>query len=279
MSINSSIVKSFSEMERSSEHSHSGMSGGRSKRVGSKDFKENSGSLPSLSRKQAQSLPHSTNLGALIGIPNPNVSQNVMISIIEDPIQCGYLYAFCDSEHSVENLSFIMAVIRFRELLMIDRASWSRNWIEVDTLFGTLENNIKTASAFDETTGTINEALLSEEDKLKLKMVNTWPSKRIEKSPAEQAVEDIWNTYLSDSAATQICMPHTVLLNTQRRMRQMCVYGPDTFGEALLDPVSTLQRDTLPRFLNSDLCTDMVLRIDSLRSLPSAASIRVIRFC
>jgi hypothetical protein len=37
---------------------------------------------------------------------------------INNPIQCGYLRAFCESEYNAENIAFVMDVDAFRDNLM-----------------------------------------------------------------------------------------------------------------------------------------------------------------
>ena len=47
-------------------------------------------------------------------------------------------------------------------------------------------------------------------------------------------------------------MAAKVAENTKRRMKLLDLYGPDVFSEALLDPLKTINRDVLPRFLASE---------------------------
>lgn len=59
-------------------------------------------------------------------------------------------------------------------------------------------------------------------------------------------------------------MSTQVLLNTKRRFQNLHLYGGQVFEEALLDPIKTVKRDCLPRFLTSSLYKKMAARLKSL---------------
>ena len=96
-----------------------------------------------------------------------------------------------------------------------------------------------------------------------------WPSKKIRQDLVEAIVQSIWSKYLADNAECQICMPSQVLTNTRERVHRLLVYGPDVFGECLLDPIRTLERDIFPRFLVSPFYAEMNLRVSSLAHVPA----------
>lgn len=254
---------------------------GRQSSNSRKKSAQSQGSFNGIKSVDPTSAPGS--IGELLGISRPTVHQNVMIAIIEDPIQCGYLLTFCESEHSTENLTFVMEVIRFREVLSCDKITWTKSWQAIDAEMGLSSTTdqsdgsmsgqpspIKlstTAEASDEPTTSAATTLNA--------TMGPWPSKRLELRSVQELTNSIWDRFMADHSPTQICIPSKVVCNTLFRMQRMDLYGPEIFGEALLDPIKTLQRDTLPRFLNSPLCADMVCQMDSLRSLPPAHMLSV----
>jgi hypothetical protein len=98
-----------------------------------------------------------------------------------------------------------------------------------------------------------------------------WPSRLIKQETVMSLVQTIWDTYLGDHTMSQICMPSVVMSNTKLRIDALSAYGPEVFGECLLDPIKTLQRDILPRFLCSAEYNTMKARLNSLIHLPPAA--------
>mmetsp|Transcript_34449 Transcript_34449/g.108505 ORF Transcript_34449/g.108505 Transcript_34449/m.108505 type:complete len:262 (+) Transcript_34449:925-1710(+) len=68
-----------------------------------------------------------------------------------------------------------------------------------------------------------------------------------------KGVQDIVEEYLADSAAQQVMLPHVVNERTQQRIQRIAFYGPLVFDECLADPMRTLERDIMPRFVRSEL--------------------------
>ena len=169
-------------------------------------------------------------------IKNRSNHLSILMTILQDPIQCGYLLQFCTLEYNSENLCFIMMVSRFRDAICQDVDAWPKRWTEVD----------KDISGKDE-----NEIAQN----------TTWPSAKLNKANISKLIRAIWKEFLSDDAANQIFMPAHVAVNTKRRMLLLDLYGPDVFAEALLDPLETINQDILPRFLFSNLKIDMNRRI------------------
>jgi hypothetical protein len=193
--------------------------------------------------------------GHLVGIVNGNPSQNIIISIIEDPIQCGYLRTFCDSEHSCENLLFIMEVIKLRELLLNNNDSrliWTQSWPDLD-----------------------DEYMIEEAVPADFSESCPWPTNLVDRTAVTDQIDVIWTKFLAKTASDRVEIPAEIIATTKKRLKMLNAYGPEVFGECIIEPLYQLQRDTLPRFLNSTTCTDMVIRIDSLRIQPSASSLRV----
>ena len=172
-----------------------------------------------------------------------------MMSMVQDPIQCGYLLDFSTQEHNSENLCFIIMVSRFRDVVCRDYESWPKTWIDVDKEMDGLDTNEIAANS-------------------------CWPSTKLSKSNIEKMMNSIWDEFLSDNAPTQIFMPAKVVKNTQRRMLLLDFYGPDVFAEALLDPIETINQDILPRFIFSYNKMDMDKRVQLLKKEIDMSSIQ-----
>jgi hypothetical protein len=97
-----------------------------------------------------------------------------------------------------------------------------------------------------------------------------WPSTIVNRNEVEQRVLWMWSVFFSPTGTHEICVPHTVLQNTIKRIFLLHIYGPRAFEEALIDPLKTLKRDIYPRFAVSELATEMRSRLQSLRVLPPA---------
>ena len=175
---------------------------------------------------------------------------NVIMSILRDPVKCGYLLNFCNKEHTAENLCFIMMVSRFRDSMRQDFSSWSKSWEELD-----------------------RELQGRDENELVAKAV--WPSKRLQRSDIQKLIQSIWDNFISDDSVSQICMPAKVFANIERRKLLIDYYGPDIFTEALLDPIKTLNQDVLPRFLASTDYKTMTDRISALKEKTKVVDIKV----
>lgn len=64
-----------------------------------------------------------------------------------------------------------------------------------------------------------------------------------------------------------------MLLKTRHRFENLHLYGGSVFDETLLDPIKTLRKDTLPRFLASNIYKTMQARLTSLIPLPKASEL------
>lgn len=188
---------------------------------------------------------------------------------IDHPIRCGYLLAFCETQYSSENINFIMEIDRFRDLMSSDKESWPKPWKEIDEAIGIglRQSNSMSAPINPLRQGPEELMLGGEED---------WPSSLIARDAVVEHVYFIWNKYLSDSAPHQICMPAKVLTNTKVRLENLHIYGREVFQEALMDPLKTLKRDVLPRFLSSKIYESYQSRIALIDGhLPTAKELEL----
>jgi hypothetical protein len=194
---------------------------------------------------------------------NLNMKNDEIESFVEQPIHCGYLLLFCGSQYCSENLHFAMEVDRYRDIFSFDSASFGRrSWREIDELVQiksvpTSDTNIDIAAFY------------------KSNCDADWPSTIIIRDAVEGYVKYIWDKFLSDNSPTQICMSGIVLQNTVKRLKLLHIYGKEVFSEALIDPMKTMRKDVLPRFLNSDIYQELLKQVKSCNYLPTAAALVV----
>lgn len=165
-------------------------------------------------------------------------------SILDDDIKSGFFMVFCESQFCTENIRFVVATIKHNRLYENDGLSWSP-W---ETDLGKNLNNDK--------------RIFNEMD----------PQKCAE---IERDIEYIHNRFLKPSAPYEICISSEVLENTRRRMKEYNLYGPEVFKEARIDPMNTLIKDILPRFVVSSVYEEMLFYVKRLCDLPAANTLTV----
>jgi hypothetical protein len=179
--------------------------------------------------------------------------------VVEDTIAIGFLKFYCELQFNVENIYFIVEAGKLRDIFAVDAASWSnKDWKAIDKDVGLA--NLPVAEV-----GQVPHLLKELQSKKIL-----WPSSIVSRSEVEHKVLWIWETFFSSTGTHEICVPHHVLQNTIKRIFLLHIYGPKAFEEALLDPLKTLKRDIYPRFIVSDLASEMRSRITSISLLPPA---------
>lgn len=192
---------------------------------------------------------------------------NSIEHFIHQPINCGFLFAFCESEFCSENIKFAMEIDRFRDYMAIDFEAWGpyRSWKEIDKEIGL---SMRANQMFD-----VDKEFIIPLHTGTLINKDLWPSKKIDLVETENMLKDIWDTFLSDDAESQICMPSRVLSNTIARLKHLHLYGEEVFSEAMLDPIKTIRVDIQPRFLVSPLYKEMIRRLDEAENLPLAITL------
>jgi hypothetical protein len=165
-------------------------------------------------------------------------------SILDDDVKSGFFMVFCESQFCTENIRFVVATIKYGRLFENDSCVWSP-W---DTDLGKNLNGDKRVH---------NEMS---------------PEKCAE---IERDMAYIHNRFLKPSGMYEICISQKILENTERRMREFRSYGPEVFKEARLDPINTLIKDILPRFVVSPYFEEMKFYIKALSNLPPASSLTV----
>ena len=180
--------------------------------------------------------------------------------ILTDPIQTGYFLAFCRLQHALENILFIMECDRYKDILNADKAKWPDKYQDWDDKIFAGAKSSDYLSEMDETT------------KRKVEHPE-WPSKVVHRRFVDRRLKEIWDTYISETAPTEICISDTVRRRTKTRVNLVHIYGPTVFNEALYDPYITLRNDVMPRFLVSELCGEMNARIAFCLQLPPATSL------
>lgn len=97
-----------------------------------------------------------------------------------------------------------------------------------------------------------------------------WPSLYLEEASVKQMASKIHSLFIHSDAVWQICIPHDVLLRTEKRIKRINLYGPETFYETLKEPLRTLKNGILPRFYRSNMYVDMTTRVADCNILPPA---------
>jgi hypothetical protein len=147
-------------------------------------------------------------------------------------------------------MNFVFAVNNYRELFFaVDRNMWLSHWREIDG-----------EVACDEGKGNFGS--------------DTWNS-GVEKSVAKSFIEEILNEFIIDSAPNQVCISRDFIMKTKKRIYLLHLYGPHVFEEACLDPIDTMRRDLLPRFLQSYIFNTMIHSLASCNPLPPASNLNL----
>eukprot|EP01036_Dinobryon_divergens_P036155 gene36155-47005_t len=149
-------------------------------------------------------------------------------TILGDQMWSGHLKEFCESQFNAENLDFFLAVIRFRELMLVDKSCWKTPWQDIDISLLTCD---------------VNET--------------SWPSKIVNRNEVVEIMQQIKIKYLDDDGEDSICMSLAMYERTLRRIGRLDLYGPYVFSEACIDPVKTLRQDIIPRFKASKFYLEM----------------------
>ena len=133
-----------------------------------------------------------------------------------------------------------------------DFKNWKRNWKVID-------NEVKEKS---------DQELIIENA--------FWPSYSCTRESVEARISELCAIYINEASPKEICSSNIVRENTLRRAKLFSIYGPEVFMEALQDPIKTMKRDVLPRFLASDAYSKMNARLFSCETLPTAESLDAI---
>lgn len=178
-------------------------------------------------------------------------------SIIGHPICCGYLMKFCMKECNAESLNFVLEVDELRDSFVPDNDSWHLGWKELDKMVMTHEKLVGLRSNqgvtdFGDTANTSGK-ILNE---------GIWASVT-DKTAAITKANEIVNKYLSHDSLTQVCISEIFIKRTMKRLGLIHLYGPEVFEEACIEPIKTMKKDILPRFLVSDIAARMVFNVAS----------------
>lgn len=201
--------------------------------------------------------------------PDRNVNLESIHDLIHEPICSGFLFKYCEAFYCSENIRFVMEVDKYKDFFSTETIAWQKSWKELDSELdfksqdNTFHENIRAKIKMIEER--LDEGILISTD--------NWPSKKISPVDVEHMIRDIWTTFLSEKALTQICVPSIVLWNTMRRMRRADVYGREVFHEALQEPIRTIVRDIFPRFRNSEQMAMLRKRMHELESLPMSSEL------
>jgi len=182
-------------------------------------------------------------------------NKNTIEYIIESPIRCGFLLAFCKLQFNIENLNFVIAVMKYKDIFSVDKMCWSKTWQILDA--------------------EVANQVFEIEDDENGQVESVWPSRKVNRTIAVGAMEQILDTYFNPDSPHEICVSAVIRENTFRRVKMLDVYGPQVFAQAILEPIQTMKKDILPRFLVSNHYLQMELRLKSCNPLPSASELAV----
>jgi Regulator of G protein signaling domain len=191
---------------------------------------------------------------------------------LDDPLHCGYMLTFCESEFNKENLSFIIEVDRLRDNMLVEAThAWQEDrWRDIDADFGFRGNFLR------DTNITAQKEGGSSDDFQIQRFLNCpqptepptnllWTKKVIDKKIFETDVKRIWDEFIVLNSPSQICLSATVIERTAFRIKNLHLYGPDVFTEAIEEHmVNTVEADTLPRFTNSEIFVKMTALLCTL---------------
>lgn len=203
--------------------------------------------------------------------PKKGANLDSISDLIHEPICSGFLFKYCEAFYCSEHIRFVMEVDKYRDFFQTENMFWLTCWKQVDLDIGLQKYD---ASYSDRVKETIIE-IQSHLDNETLIADTNWPSTRVSRVGVESMVKHIWETFLSDNAKFQICMPSKVLWKTLQRMKNIHLYGKDVFQEAMYDPIKTIHRDIYPRFRNSDQMRQLRQRIRECEDLPPSSSLQL----
>jgi hypothetical protein len=173
-------------------------------------------------------------------------------SLIENPICRGYIVKFSESEFNSENINFVTAVDHFRdEFFYVDKDMWKANWRDIDSEVANGEKEGNKSS-------------------------DTWNS-GVNRMAIKTNINNILQEFILDHAPHQVCISKSFIQKTMKRIDLLHLYGPNVFEEAVLDPIKTMRKDVLPRFLQSNDYLAMIENLASCDPLPPAS--RYIYIC
>jgi hypothetical protein len=160
--------------------------------------------------------------------------RNFLMKLLADEIQVGFLMLFCENEYCTENMRFVVACSDYISNFRKDGNKW-KSW-----------------EVLDRDPAKWEKQALSED-------IDVQIQKSLEKMSAG---------FLSAHSRYEICISAGMIERTEKRMKNYKVYGPEVFKEACIDPMDTLIKDILPRFVVSDTFVDMEYFAQKFASLP-----------
>lgn len=189
--------------------------------------------------------------------------------VLQDPISSGFLLSFCDSHYCSENMRFLIEIDRFKDQFMRDKKAWDRkkNFLNYDAELGIIKPEIEEVD--------LEGLFMSQLNSPDFIPVETWPSDLINRESIREYLVRIFNMFIVNDAKYWICMPHSCLVNTLKRIKHIHVYGREVFGETVIDPIKTIRRDIFPRFIVSEQYKLLSTYKSSLDHLPQGNKLRL----
>jgi hypothetical protein len=172
---------------------------------------------------------------------------------------------------------FLMAIEGFHDHLAMDQAIWDPSpWSELDARLD-IEKHVNAAlhsrrtsymSMTDRDENNINwDSMASDKGK--------WKSTVLTREAVIKHIRQIWDAFFGKTASFEICIDARMRARTVFRLRNIHLYGMHAFDEATTDPMKTVKKDLLPRFLASQFYRDMKERLKQIEYLPEADTFHI----
>jgi Regulator of G protein signaling domain len=185
-------------------------------------------------------------------------------AVILNPLCCGYLLQFCEGQHNSENVRFFLEVDEFRDMFAADKDKdiWDNDYEVIDNRVKFLEADDKRRTSDVEKSKSILRS-------------DAWPSAS-DKEAALNKIDTILTKYLINDSTSQVCISDPLIEQTLKRIKLLHLYGPEVFEEATREPIKTMRKDILPRFLVSTCFRKMIVNVASCEpTSPPASELKV----
>ena len=198
---------------------------------------------------------------------------------IENAVYCGYLHAFSISEYNSENIKFLMAVEEFRDHLAADISIWEdKSWSKLDArldIEGHVNVALRNRRASYLRVSEKSDGTEIDWDYLASNNLGEWRSTKLNQEAVIKHIRQIWEAFFGTTATHEICIDVGMRARTVFRLRHIRQYGMNAFDEATTDPIKTVERDLLPRFLSSQFYREMKARLKQVQTLPDADTFHI----
>lgn len=150
-------------------------------------------------------------------------ADSILYSILDNYISVGYLNLYCNNHFCCENLSFFMAVDRYKDILVINKTdtySWKGcSYNEID------DRNKHVLAGPDITA---EEACIFSPRTI-LAQCSEYPCEFSRWMVVQAEIQHIWDSYISSSAPSQICLSQSIISMFLKHLAYIHIYGDKIF--------------------------------------------------